>query len=143
MNMRALLRSLLLVTLIAPPQAFAPPALAQTGAEPSKAEAPLADPPYPGGAVIESIPPDAIVLSLDETIKLALNNNLAIIVQRYQPRTTATLVDIEQSTWDPLVTGALNRIDNDADSVQKTSIPPGTANQSFTFSQVNKSAWAQ
>jgi outer membrane protein TolC len=100
MMIRRLLRTLLVLSLIAPSAAPVPLALAQSGTA-----APPADPPYPDGAIIESIPPDAIVLSLDETIKLALENNFNIIVQRYQPRTTATFVDIEKSAFDPLLTG--------------------------------------
>ncbi|HKQ96585.1 MAG TPA: TolC family protein, partial [Candidatus Polarisedimenticolia bacterium] len=100
MRPRPALRSIFALMLFASSQAFGPAAPAQ-----ESGKAPLADPPYPDGAIIESIPPNAIVLSLDETIKAALDHNLTIAVQRYQPRTTATFVDVERSVFDPLVTG--------------------------------------
>jgi outer membrane protein len=141
MMIRRFQRALLVPILIAPLATPAPLALAQTGppAAPQPAPQPaqpatppststlgstgLADPPYPGGAIIESVPPDAIVLSLDETIKLALENNLNIIVQRYQPRTNATLIDVEKAAFDPLVTGQVTRARDE-----------GNGDQSFTDS---------
>jgi len=115
---RRLLRTLLVLSLIAPVAAPVPPALAQSGTA-----APPADPPYPDGAIIESIPPDAIVLSLDETIRMALENNLSIIVQRYQPRTTATFVDVEKSAFDPLLTGSAYWSGVDGDDTQTHRVP--------------------
>lgn len=99
MRARPTLRALCALSLFASSQALGPLAAAQESGKP------LADPPYPDGAIIESIPPNAIVLSLDDTLKAALEHNLAIAVQRYQPRTTATFVDVERSAFDPLVTG--------------------------------------
>lgn len=123
MKIRRLLRTLLVLSLIAPMALPVPLARAQSGtAAPPAAPA---DPPYPFGAVIESIPPDAIVLSLDETIRMALENNLAIIVQRYQPRTTATFVDIEKSAFDPLVTGYVARNSVDGSGTTSFTAPPG------------------
>jgi len=121
---RRLLRIWLVLSLIAPMALPVPLARAQSGtaAPPTTAPpaaAPMADPPYPDGAIIESIPPDAIVLSLDETIKLALENNLSIIVQRYQPRTVSTLIDVEKSAFDPLLTGQVGR-DRDEGSGDQT-----------------------
>lgn len=109
MRMRALVRTLLVLSLIAPSAMPVPPALAQSAAAAPQSPAPPAEPPYPGGAIIESVPPDAIVVSLDETIKLALENNLNIIVQRFQPRTYATLVDVEKAFFDPLLAGNIYR----------------------------------
>jgi outer membrane protein TolC len=106
----------------APPQP-APPATPPSASTLGATGQP--DPPYPDGAVIESIPPDAIVLSLDETIKLALENNLSIIVQRYQPRTAATLVDVEKSVFDPLLTGEYTRARDE-----------GSGDQAFTDASV-------
>jgi len=123
---RRLLRMLLVLSLIAPLAAPVPLARAQSGTA-----APPADPPYPDGAVIESIPPDAIVLSLDETIRMALENNLNIIVQRYQPRTTATLVDVEKSAFDPLVSGYVDRSSSEGSGDQTYDVPPGNPANEF------------
>ena len=123
---RRLLRVLLVLSLIAPMALPVPLARAQSGtAAPPAAPA---DPPYPFGAVIDSIPPDAIVLSLDETIRLALENNLAIIVQRYQPRTTATFVDVEKSAFDPLMNGSVARDNSDLSGKTTFQQPVGTPN---------------
>jgi len=120
------LRMLLVLFLIAPMALPVPLARAQSGtAAPPAAPA---DPPYPGGAIIESIPPDAIVLSLDETIRMALENNLAIIVQRYQPRTTATFVDVEKSAFDPLMNGSVARDNSDLSGKTTFQQPVGTPN---------------
>src|SRR5262245_3663405 len=133
MKIRRLLRDLLVPILIAPmvapplalaqtaPPKPAPPATAPPATPPSTStlgSTGVADPPYPGGAIIESIPPDAMVLSLDETIKMALENNLEIIVQRYQPRTNATFVDVEQAAFDPLITGEYSRIRDEGTGTQ-------------------------
>jgi outer membrane protein TolC len=120
---------LLVLFLIAPMALPVPLARAQSGtAAPPAAPAAPADPPYPFGAVIESIPPDAIVLSLDETIRMSLENNLAIIVQRYQPRTTATFVDVERSAFDPLVNGSVARDSDDRSGAISFQQPVGTPN---------------
>ncbi|HUD72652.1 MAG TPA: TolC family protein [Dongiaceae bacterium] len=99
MRARPAARALFALSLFASSQALGPLAAAQESGKP------LADPPYPDGAIIESIPPNAIVLSLDDTLKGALEHNLAIAVQRYQPRTTATFIDTERSVFDPFITG--------------------------------------
>ena len=65
----------------------------------------LQDPPYPGGAIIDSIPPDALVLSRDEVVKQALEQNLDIAVQRYNPQMALELATIQRAVFDPTALG--------------------------------------
>jgi outer membrane protein TolC len=67
----------------------------------------LEDPPYPGGAVIDSIPPDAIALTRDETVKEALAGNLDIAVGRYNPQIALELATVQRSVFDPTAFGTV------------------------------------
>lgn len=124
MKARPAARALFALTLFASSQTFGPAVPAQESGKP-----PLADPPYPDGAIIESIPPDAIVLSLDDCLRQALEHNLTIAVQRYQPRTTATFIDVERSAFDPLVTGSAYTSEADDASVSSIIGPYSTSNK--------------
>jgi outer membrane protein TolC len=67
----------------------------------------LEDPPYPGGAIIDSVPPDAIVLSRDEVVKKALAANLDIAVQRYNPQVAVELATLQRAVFDPTAFGTI------------------------------------
>ncbi|HZN02270.1 MAG TPA: TolC family protein, partial [Candidatus Polarisedimenticolia bacterium] len=65
----------------------------------------LEDPPYPGGAIIDSTPPNAIVLSLDDTIQQAMKNNLEIAVRSYDPQMFEQFAVVERAIFDPVASG--------------------------------------
>src|SRR5215831_5115045 len=67
----------------------------------------LEDPPYPGGAIIDSVPPDAIVLSRDEVVKQALAANLDIAVQRYNPQMAVQVATLQRAIFDPTAFGTV------------------------------------
>ena len=78
----------------------------------------LQDPPYPGGAIIDSIPPDAIVLSRDETVKQALEGNLDIAVQRYNPQMALELATLQRAVFDPTAFGTVYNSHNEDSRTQ-------------------------
>jgi outer membrane protein TolC len=78
----------------------------------------LQDPPYPGGAIIDSIPPDAIVLARDEMVKQALQGNLDIAVQRYNPQMALELATIQRSVFDPTALGSVYSSHNEDSRTQ-------------------------
>jgi len=103
MRMRAAVMPLLALSFLMPAPGLVPGAAAQG------AEAP--PPARPGGAEIDTIPPDAIVLSLKECIRLALDNNLQIAVSRYDPEVAENLIETERSVFDPELTGSAYILD--------------------------------
>ena len=93
------------------PPAPQPPEPAPPAPKPQD-QAPTTEPPYPGGAIIESTPPDAIVLSLDDCVKQALESNLDIAVQRYNPKISDAQVLLAESVFDPTLSGSADITDN-------------------------------
>ena len=92
-----------------------PPAGTTTPEEPDTSWLPkLEDPPYPGGAIIDSTPPNAIVLSLDDLTQQALQNNLEIAVRRYDPEMFSALALEERSIFDPIASGYVYKSSNDS-----------------------------
>ena len=123
MRMRAVVSILLVLFTLAPWPALTPVARAQAGGTPAPGTQPTAAPPpgapqpgapegpqpradYPGAAQIDTIPPDAIVLSLQETIRQAIANNLNIAISRYNPIMASTTVEFASANFDPLLTGS-------------------------------------
>ena len=87
---------------------------AQESEEPDTSWLPkLEDPPYPGGAIIDSTPPNAIVLSLDDTIQQAMKNNLEIAVRSYDPRMFEQIATIERAVFDPIAGGYVYKSSDD------------------------------
>ena len=127
MRPTSVIRLLIALALVAPPPAVAgdsaatpqpttPTLLAQAPTPPPPAGAPtdepdtswlpkLEDPPYPGGAIIDSTPPNAIVLSLDDTMQQALKNNLSIAVSAYDPEMFSAVALEERAVFDPIASG--------------------------------------
>jgi outer membrane protein len=126
MRTRATVSILLLLSLLVPIPALVPAAAAQEGGAPPQGappqgaaadeEGPQPEATYPGAAQIETIPANAIVLSLNETIRQAIENNIGIAVKRYDPISSATFVTNYQSAFDPTLTG----------SAQKSKLQDGT-----------------
>ncbi len=94
---RPTLTLLMILTLL--PSLAGPGALAQ--------DAPAAPPPAaPGGtAGPEAAPGPAYVLSLQDTLKAALENNLDIVVRSYDPLRSEAQVIIAESNFDPSLNG--------------------------------------
>jgi hypothetical protein len=127
MRPTSVIRLLIALALLVPPPAVAaetaatpqpttPTLLAQAPTPPPPAGAPtdepdtswlpkLEDPPYPGGAIIDSTPPNAIVLSLDDTMQQALKNNLSIAVSAYDPEMFSAVALEERAVFDPIASG--------------------------------------
>jgi outer membrane protein TolC len=128
MRLTSVIRLLIALALVTPPPAFAaepaatpqptpptilaqaptppPPAGVTTTEEPDTSWLPkLEDPPYPGGAIIDSTPPNAIVLSLDDTIQQSLKNNLEIAVRAYDPQQFEGLAMEARAVFDPIASG--------------------------------------
>ena len=118
MRMRAVASMVLVLMTLGPWPALTPAARAQgSGAPPAGTLQPGAPQPgapegpqpradYPGAAQIDTIPPDAMVLSLQETIRQAIANNLNIAISRYNPILAATTVEFTSANFDPLLTGS-------------------------------------
>jgi outer membrane protein TolC len=58
------------------------------------------------GAAPEGAPAEAIVLSLADCLKAALENNLDIAVARYDPLKSETSVTLQHAAFDPTLTGS-------------------------------------
>jgi outer membrane protein TolC len=99
MRLCAAVRVLLVFSLLMPAPGLVPHAAAQETAAPP--------PAAPGGAEIDTVPADAIVLSLRECIQQALANNLQIAVSHYDPEVAESFVGIEQSLFDPTLSGSV------------------------------------
>jgi outer membrane protein TolC len=130
------IRLLIAVALLAPPPALAaetaatpqpttPTLLAQAPTPPPPVGAPtdepdtswlpkLEDPPYPGGAIIDSTPPNAIVLSLDDTMQQSLKNNLEIAVRAYDPEMFSAVAMEERAVFDPIASGYYYKSNQDS-----------------------------
>jgi outer membrane protein TolC len=125
--MRAAFSILLVLFLLVPAPALAPLAAAQEGGAPPQGGTPPGTPApeadYPGAAQIETIPADAIVLSLDEAIRKAIENNLNIAVKRYDPMNSATLVTNEEAVFDPTITGTAASSQSESRQVVTTPDP--------------------
>ncbi|HYV85101.1 MAG TPA: TolC family protein [Patescibacteria group bacterium] len=118
MRMRAVASMVLVLMTLGPWPALTPAARAQgSGAPPAGTLQPGAPQPgapegpqpradYPGAAQIDTIPPEAMVLSLQETIRQAIANNLNIAISRYNPILAATTVEFTSANFDPLLTGS-------------------------------------
>ncbi len=72
----------------------------------------LLAPPAPSRALAQEGPPaaggpgdEAVALTLDECLKASLENNLDIAVRRYDPLKSESLVTVQSSVFDPLITG--------------------------------------
>jgi outer membrane protein TolC len=61
-------------------------------------------------SVVEQDPADALVLSLDECIKAALENNLDIAVSRFDPRRSETRVTFQEAVFDPFLLGSVTTL---------------------------------
>lgn len=129
MRMRAVVSLLLVLMTLAPWPALTPAAIAQVPGAPPAREVqpgepqpgvPADEPPppanYPGAAQIDTIPPDAIVLSLDGAIRQALANNLNIAVSRYNPMLADANVVLAATVFDPLLQGNANYAQNQSKS---------------------------
>jgi outer membrane protein len=136
MRLTSVIRLLIALALVTPPPAFAaepaatpqpttPTILAQAPTPPPPVGAPtdepdtswlpkLEDPPYPGGAIIDSTPPNGIVLSLDDTIQQSLKNNLEIAVRAYDPEMFSALSLEERAFFDPIASGYVYKSSNDS-----------------------------
>src|SRR6185436_1508852 len=92
-----------------------PPAGTTSTEEPDTSWLPkLEDPPYPGGAIIDSTPPNAIVLSLDDTMHEALKNNLEIAVRSYDPEMFTAIAMEERAVFDPIASGYVYKSSQDS-----------------------------
>ena len=76
-------------------------------------------------AVVEQHPADAWILSVDECIQIALENNLDIAVSRFDPRRSETRVTFQESVFDPLLTGSATSL-QDEDTFHRLTFNPAT-----------------
>ena len=96
MRLRPAVMCLLSFSMLWPAPALVPVAVAQEAQGSS-----LAEP-----AVIDTVPPDAIVLSQKECIEKALADNIGIAVRRFDPQVSDAFVGVEESVLNPLLTGS-------------------------------------
>jgi len=120
MRTTAVIRVLIALSLLAPPTlAQAPTPPPPPGTSPTEEMdtswlPKLEDPPYPGGAIIDSTPPNAIVLSLDDTIQQAMKNNLEIAVRSYDPQMFEQFAVTERAVFDPIASGYVYKSSQDS-----------------------------
>jgi outer membrane protein TolC len=76
-------------------------------------------------------------LSMDEAVRLALEQNLGIRIQRYEPQIQDTAVAQSRSFWSPSLGSSLSRVSNNypATSVIQPAYGNGTTNANISLSQ--------
>lgn len=98
MRIRAAVSLLLALSMLSPVFGQAPGATAPGTAAPP--------PTPPGGAEIDTIPADAIVLTVRECIQQTLEKNLQIAIGRYTPDVAENAVGIREAVFDPTASGS-------------------------------------
>src|SRR5262245_42262618 len=99
MRIRAAVSLMIVLSMLTPVFGQAPGAAA-----PGKAAPP---PAPPGGAEIDTIPADAIVLTVRECIQQTLEKNLQIAISRYTPEVAENGVGIREAVFDPTASGSV------------------------------------
>ena len=99
MRIRAAVSLLLALSMLTPVFGQAPGAAAPGTAAPPPAP--------PGGAEIDTIPADAIVLTVRECIQQTLEKNLQIAISRYTPEIVESGVAIREAAFDPTASGSV------------------------------------
>ena len=103
MRIRAAVSLLIVLSMLTPVFGQAPGAAPGTAA-PDKAAPP---PTPPGGAEIDTVPADAIVLTVRECIQQTLEKNLQIAVSRYAPEVAESGIGIREAAFDPTASGSV------------------------------------
>jgi outer membrane protein TolC len=99
MRIRAAVSLMIVLSMLTPVFGQAPGTATQGTAAPPPAP--------PGGAEIDTVPADAIVLTVRECIQQTLEKNLQIAISRYAPDVAESNIGIPEAVFDPTASGSV------------------------------------